>query len=347
MRTADFDYYIPPELIAQTPAEQRDHSRLMVLSRNAATVENHRFFELTDFLIPGDVMVLNDSRVIPARLLGRKAGTGGKVEVFLLRKLEKRLWETLVKPAKRLKVGARIKIYGNGEAENNHCLEGEVVKEGEEGSRVIRFSDDALLMKLGNVPLPPYIHTELEEPERYQTVYSRVSGSVAAPTAGLHFTQGMLDDIKSKGVELAFVTLHVGLGTFLPVREEDPRQHHIHEEYCELTTAVAAQLSCAKAEGRRIICVGTTSARILEQAASIATNGALMESFRGWTDFFILPGYKFRAVDVLLTNFHLPCSTLLMLVSAFAGEDFIRRAYREAIEQDYRFYSFGDAMLIT
>lgn len=346
MHTADFDYYLPQEFIAQTPIEPRDQSRLMVLSRNGGAVEHHRFFELADFLIPGDVMVFNDSRVISARLTGRKVGSGGKIEVFLLHKLEQNVWEALVKPAKRLKTGARIEIFEGGIVGAGTCLVGEVIGEKEEGVRTIRFSGDVLLMKLGIVPLPPYIHTELKDPERYQTVYSRVDGSVAAPTAGLHFTRRLLDDIKSKGVELAFVTLHVGRGTFQPVRENDPQQHHMHKEYCELNPAVAAQLSRARADGRRIICVGTTSARILEQAASIATDGVLVEPFKGWADLFILPSYRFRVVDVLLTNFHLPCSTLLMLVSAFAGGDFIKRAYQEAIEQKYRFYSFGDAMLL-
>ena len=274
------------------------------------------------------------------RVLPREQARG------LLHQLDQSVWETLVKPAKRAKMRTRIEIAGNDEAGRARCLEGEVVGEREGGMRVIHFSDDALLMKLGNVPLPPYIHSELKDPERYQTVYSRVDGSIAAPTAGLHFTNGLLDDIKEKGVEVVFITLHVGLGTFQPVREGDPRRHRMHQEYCELSPDVAAQLSQAKREEKRIICVGTSTARVLEQAVTDEVDAPLLSPFKGWTDLFILPGYRFRVIDALLTNFHLPRSTLLMLVSAFAGEDFIKLAYQEAMEQRYRFYSFGDCMAI-
>lgn len=346
MNIADFDYHLPSGLIAQTPIEPRDHSRLMVLSRNDGTIEHRCFRDITSFLTPGDIIVFNDSRVIPARFMGYKASTGGRVEVFLLHQIDGSVWETLVRPAKRVKAGTIIEITGDGKPETSQCLEGEVIGEGEGGIRTIRFSDATLLMKLGNIPLPPYIHSSLEDPQRYQTVYARVNGSVAAPTAGLHFTPELLDDIKAKGIEFSFVTLHVGLGTFQPVREEDPRRHRMHQEYCELNPGVASRLSRAKEEGRRIISVGTSTARVLEQAASGGGDGQLLRPFKGWTELFILPGYQFRIVDVLLTNFHLPRSTLLMLVTAFARNDLIRRAYHEAIKQRYRFYSFGDAMLI-
>ncbi len=336
MKTSDFDYHLPPEFIAQTPIEPRDHSRLMVLSRADGSVEHRRFFEIESFLHEGDVLVFNDSRVIPARLIGRKGGSGGKVEILLLRRLNQGLWETLVKPGRRVNVGARIEFTADG-------LWSEVVEWGERGTRLIRFSDEQALERVGLVPLPPYIHLPLADPERYQTVYSRVKGSVAAPTAGLHFTPELLHRLEERGVHLAFVTLHVGLDTFSPVRVEDPRSHPMHKEYCELREEVAQQLNLAKAEGRRIIGVGTTTVRVLEQGA---LKGGGIKAFRGWTDILILPGHRFRTVDGLITNFHLPRSTLLMLVSAFASQSFIRRVYEEAIRLGYRFYSFGDAMLV-
>ena len=313
----------------------------MVVARVDGSMEHRRFFELVDFLHEGDVLVFNDSRVIPARLLGRKAGSGGKVELLLLRQLASGLWETLVRPGRRVAVGTGIELSSDDGA---FGVYGEIVERRERGIRVVRFSDEAALEELGQVPLPPYIHSPIEDSERYQTVYSRVKGSVAAPTAGLHFTPELLRSLVGKGVQFAFVTLHVGLDTFLPVRVENPREHPMHKEYCELGEEVAQELSSAKAEGRRIICVGTTAVRVLEQAS---IQGKGIEAFRGWTDLLILPGHRYHSVDALITNFHLPRSTLLMLVSAFAGKELIQQAYSEAMRQGYRFYSFGDAMLIV
>ncbi len=343
MKTSDFDYHLPPELIAQTPVEPRDHSRLMVLKRSQGSVEHRRFFEITDYLRAGDVLVFNDSRVIPARIKGRKADTGGRVELLLLRRLDTAVWETLVKPGKRVDIGTRLEI--TGDSASNIKVWAEITGLGEDGVKVARFSDEKLLLQLGKVPLPPYIHTPLVDAERYQTVYARVLGSAAAPTAGLHFTPQLLKVIEDKGVHLLFVTLHIGLDTFRPVREEDPLKHPIHKEYGILTQEVATELSKAKREGRRIICAGTTTVRIVEQAAQ-ASRISLLAPFEGWVSLLALPGYRFRLVDAMLTNFHLPRSTLLMLVAAFAGRDFIISAYEEAIAQKYRFYSFGDAMLI-
>jgi len=335
MRTSDFDYYLPPELIAQTPIEPRDHSRLMVLSRADGSIQHHRFFELPELLRSGDALIFNDSRVIPARLIGRK-DSGGRVEILLVRRLSPGLWETLVRPGKSVRQGTVIELTGDG-------LRGEIVEWREGGVRVVRFSDEGALERVGMVPLPPYIHHPLQDRERYQTVYSRVKGSIAAPTAGLHFTPGLLQRLEQTGVHLLFVTLHVGLDTFSPVRVEDPRDHPIHKEYCELKREMAQQISSARARGGRIICVGTTAVRVLEQASLL---GGEVEPFHGWSDILILPGHRFRAVDGLVTNFHLPRTTLLMLVSAFAGQAFVQRAYLQAIELGYRFYSFGDAMLI-
>ncbi|HEY82079.1 MAG TPA: tRNA preQ1(34) S-adenosylmethionine ribosyltransferase-isomerase QueA [Dehalococcoidia bacterium] len=344
MKTSDFDYYLPPELIAQTPVEPRDHSRLMVLRRRDGVVEHRHFFELVDYLHKGDVLVFNDSRVIPARLKGRKVDTGGKVEILLLRRLEANVWEALVKPGKRLRAGSSVEIL-NEARDNLPRVRAEVIGHGESGTKVLRFSDETVLPELGEVPLPPYIHTTLAHPERYQTVYARIAGSVAAPTAGLHFTPELLRKLEEKGVHLLFVSLHIGLDTFSPVREDDPREHRIHREYGVLSEEVAQQLSQAKKEGRRVICVGTTAVRILEHVAQLSEPPKL-QPFEGWVSLFILPGYQFRLTDGLITNFHLPRSTLLMLVSAFAGKEFIERAYQEAIASGYRFYSFGDAMLI-
>jgi S-adenosylmethionine:tRNA ribosyltransferase-isomerase len=340
MKTSDFDYHLPPELIAQVPLEPRDRSRLMVLGRADGRVEHRQFADLVDFLKPGDVLVGNDSRVIPARLKGRKAETGGKVELLLLRQLDNAVWELMLKPAKRVAIGTKIEISGDSAAK----LWAEVIGEGEGGIKVIRFPQEMQLPKLGKIPLPPYIHTPLADAERYQTVYARVPGSVAAPTAGLHFTPRLLEQLERKGIELLFVTLHVGLDSFRPVREEDPLKHPIHKEYGIVTEEVASRLLKAKGEGRRIICIGTTTVRIIEEAAHSQTSH--LAPFEGWVSLFILPGYQFRMVDALITNFHLPRSTLLMLVAAFAGKDFILDAYREAIAREYRFYSFGDAMLI-
>ena len=345
MKTSDFDYSLPLELIAQTPIESRDQSRLMVLNRSDGSLKHHRFFEVVDYLRAGDVLLFNDSRVIPARLKGRKADTRGRLEILLLRRLSPNVWETLVRPGKRVKIGNRIEIAndsvtGDGQGAR---VQAEVVGLGEGGIRVISFSDEAPLPELGRVALPPYIHVPLTDTERYQTVYANVAGSVAAPTAGLHFTTELIDKIKSKGISCRFVTLHTGLDTFRPIREDDPLEHPIHQEYGRLTQEVAGHLSQAKVEGRRIFCVGTTTVRLVEAVAQASNS---IKPFEGWVSLFILPGYQFRIVDALITNFHLPRSTLLMLVTAFAGKDFINQAYREAIAQQYRFYSFGDAMLV-
>ena len=343
MKTSDFDYHLPPELIAQIPAEPRDHSRLMVLDRRTGSIEHRHFHEILNYLRDGDVLVFNDSRVIPARLKGRKMGSGATVEILLLQRLETGIWEALVKPARRLKTGAMVEITNDSLPDT--LIQAEIIGESEGGIRVIRFSDETLLEELGEVPLPPYIHASLDNPERYQTVYARVIGSVAAPTAGLHFTPELLDNIERKGVRCLFTTLHIGLDTFRPVKEENPLEHFIHKEHGVLDSEVATELSKAKREGRRIICVGTTAVRIIEQAAYISNNSKV-EPFDGWVDLFILPGHRFRMVDALVTNYHLPRSTLLMLVTAFAGKENIDKAYQEAIAQRYRFYSFGDAMLI-
>jgi S-adenosylmethionine:tRNA ribosyltransferase-isomerase len=334
LHTSDFDYHLPPELIAQTPVEPRDSARLMVVHRASGLLEHCHFRDLPGFLREGDIMVFNDSRVIPARLAGKKSGTGGAVEILLLRRLETHVWEVLVKPARRVKTGAILELDTDVTAE--------ITGEAEAGIRTIRFSEEAKLPVLGEIALPPYIQAPLENPERYQTVYAEKSGSVAAPTAGLHFTPELLAGIQKKGVTCIFVTLHIGLDTFRPVQEEDPRQHRIHREYGVVTEEAAGNLSRAKAQGRRVICVGTTSVRLVEAAAQ---SGDILP-VNGWVDLYILPGHKFIVADAMVTNFHLPRSTLLMLVSAFAGKELMEKVYREAIARRYRFYSFGDAMLI-
>jgi len=288
-------------------------------------------------------LVFNDSRVIPARIIGRKADTGGKVELLLLRQMDTAVWGALVKPGKRVDIGTRLEITGDSTSGGVKVF-AEITGLGEEGVKVVRFSDEKRLLQLGRVPLPPYIHTPLADTERYQTVYARAPGSAAAPTAGLHFTPQLLEQIKGKGVQMLFVTLHIGLDTFRPVREEDPLKHPIHKEYGILSQEVASELSRAKREGRRIICAGTTTVRIVEQAAQNQTS--LLEPFEGWVNLLALPGYQFHMVSAMITNFHLPRSTLLMLVATFAGREFILRAYEEAIARKYRFYSFGDAMLV-
>ena len=338
MKTAEFDYHLPPELIAQTPVEPRDASRLMVVHRDTGQFEHRIFREIVEYVRPGDLLVANQSRVIPARLYGRKVPTGGKVELLLLTKRGEHVWETLVR-GRRIREGVRIRV-GDGE----HSLEGTVVEITESGGRLIEFDRplEPLLKHIGVVPLPPYIHKPIADPERYQTVYARIEGSVAAPTAGLHFTPELMRRIEEKGARFVFVTLHIGLDTFRPVKEENVEEHRMHSEYCELDEKVAEEINRARREGRRIIAVGTTSVRVLETAAT--DEG--VRPFRGWTDLFIYPGYRFKVVDVMITNFHLPRSTLIMLVSAFAGRDLILRAYEEAVRLRYRFYSFGDAMLI-
>ncbi len=347
MKTSDFDYSLPPKLIAQTPIEPRDQARLMVLNCGDGSIQHRKFFEIVDYLRAGDVLVFNNSRVIPARLTGTKADSGGKLEILLLRRRSPNVWETLVKPGKRVKIGTKIDIGGDLATADRQNLRvtAEAVGLGEGGIRVINFSDEAPLLELGKVPLPPYIHVPLEKPERYQTVYAKVDGSVAAPTAGLHFTPELITKIKSKGIHCVFVTLHVGLDTFRPVRENDPGKHPLHQEYGLLSQEAANELSQAKVDGRRIICVGTTSVRLVEAVAQ-ASSPVSLSPFEGWVSLFIMPGYRFQAVDALITNFHLPRTTLLMLVTAFAGRDLINKAYQEAIAQHYRFYSFGDAMLI-
>jgi len=345
LKTSDFDYSLPPKLIAQTPAEPRDQSRLMVLRRSDGSIAHHRFSEIIDFLQPTDVLVLNDTRVIPARLKAQK-GSGGKVEILLLRRLEPGLWEALVKPSKRIAAGDKVEVISTQPGLKRKTAFVEVLERKEEGVRVVRFADEAVVEVLGQIPLPPYIHDYHGDRERYQTVYSREKGSVAAPTAGLHFTPGLLSQIRDKGIDLVFVTLHVGLDTFRPIREEDPQQHHIHHEYGVLTPEAAVRLTKARGDGHRIICVGTTAVRLLEQAASASEGTEGVKPFQGWADLFILPGHRFRLVDAMITNFHLPRSTLLMLVSAFAGKDLVSHAYQEAIRERYRFYSFGDATLI-
>lgn len=347
MRTSDFDYHLPQERIAQTPAEPRDASRLLVLHRSKQddAVEHRSFSDLTDYLHPGDLMVFNRSRVIPARLYGTETRSGARVEVLLVRRTEPGIWQALGRPGRRLRVGAEVVVDGAGESDSVRV---EVLETRENGLRLVRLSDDGALEGLGELPLPPYIKETPDDPERYQTVYADAPGSVAAPTAGLHFTDAMLDNIRSRGVHTAWVTLHVGLDTFRPVHGEDIAEHQIHTEWYELPAETADAINHARRDGNRIIAVGTTTVRTLEHVAQDAHNAGTPQitAATGDADLFILPGHQFRLVDAMLTNFHLPRSTLLMLVSAFAGRERILAAYQEAIEQEYRFYSFGDAMLI-
>ena len=340
MKTHDFFYDLPEDLIAQTPLETRDTSRLMLLDRATGQVRHKHFYDILDYLNPGDCLVMNDSRVLPARLLGHRP-TGGAVEVLLLRDLGNKCWECLCKPGRKMQVGNEV-IFGNGELTA-------VVKEVQEtGNRVVEFRFEGIFLEvleqLGKMPLPPYIKEELQDQERYQTVYSRELGSAAAPTAGLHFTTELLDRIREKGVKTAFVTLHVGLGTFRPVKAEDILEHHMHSELCMMNEETATILNETKASGGRIICVGTTSCRTLE---SLVNEDGSFSAKSRWTDIFIYPGYTFKAMDGLITNFHLPESTLVMLVSAFAGRERVLNAYRIAVEERYRFFSFGDAMFIA
>ena len=342
MRTGDFDYELPPELVAQTPAEPRDSSRLMVVDRASGSIEHRSFRDLPGFLREGDVAVFNDSRVFPARLYGRSA-SGGRVELLLLRRMEPGVWRALVRPGRRLRTGATFVVASGGNE-----VAGEVLDVQDDGSRTVRLADDGRLDEIGVVPLPPYIREPLADSERYQTVYSRVAGSVAAPTAGLHFTPALLDALRDRGVGLVFVTLHVGWDSFRPVGVEDVADHRMHAEQWELGPRAAAAISAAKRDGRRVVCVGTTAVRLLEQAAAVSdTDGDAVAPGGGWASLFIYPGYEFRVIDTLVTNFHLPRSTLLMLTSAFAGRDLVLRAYAEAVRERYRFYSFGDAMLIV
>jgi len=341
MKTSDFDYHLPPELIAQIPIESRDQSRLMVLRRSDGSIEHHYFYEIVNYLHSGDTMVLNNSRVIPARVLGQKGDSNTNVEILLLRRLHNDVWETLVRPSRKFARGTKIKIASKSDVADDE-MNVEVLEQGEDGIRLIRFPDERLLEKFGRVPLPPYIHTSLADAERYQTVYAEINGSVAAPTAGFHFTPKLLDELKKKGIRLAFVTLHIGLDTFRPVRTDNPSQHKIHKEYGELTSEVATLLNQTREQGKKIVVVGTSTVRLLEAAALSGT----IQPFSGWVDLFILPGHQFRITDAMVTNFHLPRSTLLMLVSAFASRYFMLKAYAQARNLEYRFYSFGDAMLI-
>ena len=339
MKTSDFWYDLPEELIAQTPLEQRDTSRLMVLDKQSGKIVHRHFFDILDYLRPGDCLVMNDSRVLPARLLGHRP-TGGAAELLLLRDLGDKKWECLAKPGRKLQVGQEV-IFGDGE------LTATVIAVQEDGNRVVEFRYEGIFLevleRLGKMPLPPYIKAELQDQERYQTVYSREVGSAAAPTAGLHFTKELLDQIRKKGIKTAFVTLHVGLGTFRPVKADNISEHHMHSELCMMTEETAQILNETKNSGGRVVCVGTTSCRTLESL--VEHDGSFTAKSR-WTDIFIFPGYQFKAMDALITNFHLPESTLVMLVSAFAGRENVLNAYIEAVGEKYRFFSFGDAMFI-
>ena len=339
MKTHDFWYDLPEELIAQTPLEQRDTSRLLAMDRRTGELEHKHFYNILDYLKPGDCLVMNDSRVLPARLLGHRP-TGGAVEVLLLRDLGNKQWECLCKPGRKMQVGSEV-IFGDGE------LTATVVSVHEDGNRVVEFHYEGIFLevleRLGKMPLPPYIKAELQDQERYQTVYSREVGSAAAPTAGLHWTKELLDKAREKGVKTAFVTLHVGLGTFRPVKAEEIIEHHMHSELCMMTQETADILNQTKANGGRVICVGTTSCRTIE---SLAKEDGTFEASSKWTEIFIFPGYQFKAMDGLITNFHLPESTLVMLVAAFSSRENILHAYAEAVKERYRFFSFGDAMCI-
>ena len=340
MKTHDFYYDLPEELIAQTPLEKRDSSRMLKLDRVSGKIEHRHFYDVIEYLKPGDCLVMNDSRVLPARLLGHRP-TGGAVEVLLLRDLGDKKWECLCKPGRKMQVGNEV-IFGDGE------LTATVVEVQETGNRVVEFHYEGIFLevleRLGKMPLPPYIKAELADQERYQTVYSREVGSAAAPTAGLHWTKELLDKAREKGVKTAFVTLHVGLGTFRPVKAEEITDHHMHAELCMMSAGTAKLLNETKAAGGRIICVGTTSCRTLE---SLVNEDGSFEEKSKWTEIFIYPGYTFKAMDGLITNFHLPESTLVMLVSAFAGREHVLAAYEEAVKERYRFFSFGDAMFIA
>ncbi len=339
LKTSDFYYDLPPELIAQTPLAQRDASRLMHLDPVTGAVEHLHFHDIVSLLNPGDCLVLNDSRVLPARLMGARP-TGGAVEVLLLRDLGSNRWECLTKPGRKTPPGTEI-TFGSGE------LTATVAEALEDGNKILEFHYEGIFLEilehLGKMPLPPYIKQSLEDQERYQTVYSRERGSAAAPTAGLHFTPELLDALRAKGVRTAFITLHVGLGTFRPVKVDDVTQHHMHSEYCIISDEAAAAINETRKAGGRVVCVGTTSCRTLE---SFAAADGTVQPCSGWTDIFIYPGYRFKAMDALITNFHLPESTLLMLISAFAGREHVLNAYKIAVEQRYRFFSFGDAMFI-
>ncbi|NLK95506.1 MAG: tRNA preQ1(34) S-adenosylmethionine ribosyltransferase-isomerase QueA [Clostridiales bacterium] len=340
MKASDFDFYLPEELIAQHPLLRRDESRLMVLDKKTGKIEHKKFYEIIDFLNEGDTLVLNDTRVLPARLIGEKENTGGKIEFLLLKRIEGDKWECLAKPGKSARVGRKF-LFGNGK------LKTEVVDVLENGNRIVEFYYEGIfeevLDSLGEMPLPPYIHEKLEDKERYQTVYSKEEGSAAAPTAGLHFTKELLQKIEDKGVNIVYLTLHVGLGTFRPVQVEDIENHEMHSEYYSLSKESADIINNTKINGKKVISVGTTSTRTLE---TIGDENGMVREQSGWTDIFIYPGYKFKVVDNLITNFHLPESTLIMLVSTLAGKENVLNAYNIAVKEKYRFFSFGDAMYI-
>ncbi len=340
MKRQDFYYELPEELIAQDPLEDRSSSRLLVLDKESGAVSHHVFKDVIDYLESGDCLVINDTKVLPARLIGSKVGTDAKIEILLLKRKENNIWETLVKPGKKAKVGARVS-FGDG------LLTGEVIDVVEEGNRLIRFSYEGIfeeiLDRLGQMPLPPYITRQLKDKDRYQTVYAEHTGSAAAPTAGLHFTPELLEQIRAKGVDIAKVTLHVGLGTFRPVKVEEITDHHMHSEFYQIGEDAAFKINRARKRRKRVICVGTTSCRTVESAAD---GSGYLKACSGWTEIFIYPGYHFKVLDGLITNFHLPESTLVMLVSALAGREHVLDAYKEAVEKKYRFFSFGDAMLI-
>ena len=340
MKTHDFYYDLPEELIAQTPIERRDASRLLVMDRETGETEDRHFFDLPSYLNPGDCLVMNNSRVLPARLIGRREPSGGAVEVLLLRDLGDGVWECLTKPGRKTQVGCALS-FGGGE------LTATVTEVKEGGNKLVRFHYDGIFLevleRLGKMPLPPYIKAELQDGERYQTVYSKINGSAAAPTAGLHFTKELIASLEKKGVKTAYITLHVGLGTFRPVKAEEIADHHMHSEFCMIDEQTAETINSARKYGGRIVCVGTTSCRTLE---SMAAEDGSVKAGSVWTDIFIYPGYRFKIMDALITNFHLPESTLIMLVSAFAGRENVLAAYAHAVEERYRFFSFGDAMLI-
>lgn len=339
MNTKDFYYELPPELIAQTPAAVRDHSRLLVYHKDNGAIEHKVFCDVIDYLNPGDALVVNETRVLPARLIGQKEDTGGSMEFLLLKRVNYDTWETLVRPGRRAKPGA-VFVFGGGK------LRATVLDNSEDGGRIVRFHFDGvfeeILDELGQMPLPPYITEQLQDKNRYQTVYAKEEGSAAAPTAGLHFTPELLDRIRQKGVDVVPVLLHVGLGTFRPVKEENIEDHHMHSEYYMVTQGAAERINAARARGGRIVCVGTTSVRTLESAS---TEDGIVHASSGWTQIFITPGYRYKAVDALITNFHLPESTLLMLVSAFIGREEALSVYNTAVRERYRFFSFGDACL--
>lgn len=340
IKTSDFYYYLPPELIAQTPIEQRDASRLLTLNKETGETQHHHFYDLPNFLRPGDCLVLNNSRVLPARLIGKREPGGGACEVMLLIDRGEKTWECLVRPGKKLRTGTKLS-FGEGQ------LTAEITEVLDNGNRLVRFHYEGIFLevleRLGKMPLPPYIKEELQDSERYQTVYSKEVGSAAAPTAGLHFTKELLEKIQEMGVRVCYVTLHVGLGTFRPVKAEDINDHEMHSEYCTISAETAEIINRTKREGGRVICVGTTSCRTIESWAG--EDGSMKES-AGWTNIFIYPGYRFKVLDCLVTNFHLPESTLIMLISALAGREHVLAAYEEAVQERYRFFSFGDAMFI-